>query len=316
MMTGWQDLLQTADERITAPWLGGRNVHTRTRMLRIKGRAPRAHGWYSWKLNARDVEDPKEVAPNHDLLVEKTCMTGYLVGDHFAPDTLHGRIDPAEITKTLERVYLIDDTIDRFSRVVVGRIWTAGQVIFKNLDAPLGPEPDVLQAFYDRAPSITHIKGVTPALESAFRLESYQRTEAERIRAELERKLREEEERRAAEERRAVIATQLGTGAGRREMARIDFLTAARAALAVGGAELLDWRQGPTRREFVVTYRVDDERLQCVVDETMHVIDAGVCLTDHGTGRKGDTLFTLESLPAVIREAIREDKLVKWRHPT
>lgn len=314
-MTGWQDLLQTADERVVAPWLGGRNVHTRTRILRIKGRAPRAHGWYSWKLNARDVEDPQETDADIDLLFDKTCMTGYLVGDHFAPDTLSARVEPAAIASTLERVYLLDDQIERFTRVSVGRMWTAGQIIFRGLEAPLGPEDDVRNAFLDRAPSIAHIKGVTPALEAAFKLETYQRAEGERIRAELERKLREEEEKRVLEERRAAIATQLGTGVGRREMARVDFLAAARAALAVSNAELLDWRHGNSRREFVVTYRVDDERLQCVVDETMHVIDAGICLVDHGSGFKGDTLFTLESLPAVIRQAIREDKLVKWRHP-
>jgi hypothetical protein len=37
-------------------------------------------------------------------------------------------------------------------------------------------------------------------------------------------------------------------------------------------------------------------------------------LTDHRTGEKGDTLFTLESLPAVVRQAIKEHKLVVYRH--
>jgi hypothetical protein len=45
----------------------------------------------------------------------------------------------------------------------------------------------------------------------------------------------------------------------------------------------------------------------------MHIVDAGICLDDH-RGTKGDTRFTLESLPAVVGEAIRGGKLVVWRH--
>ena len=46
----------------------------------------------------------------------------------------------------------------------------------------------------------------------------------------------------------------------------------------------------------------------------MRIIDSGICLQDHNTGEKGDTYFTLESLPAVIRQADREGKLVVYRH--
>lgn len=61
-------------------------------------------------------------------------------------------------------------------------------------------------------------------------------------------------------------------------------------------------------------YRSQARRLECTCDGTMRIIDAGVCLTDHVTGRKGDALLTLESLPSVIREALQEGKLVVWRH--
>jgi hypothetical protein len=44
------------------------------------------------------------------------------------------------------------------------------------------------------------------------------------------------------------------------------------------------------------------------------VVDSGICLQDHRTGVKGDTRFTLESLPTVIGEAIRTGKLVVYRH--
>ena len=37
---------------------------------------------------------------------------------------------------------------------------------------------------------------------------------------------------------------------------------------------------------------------------TLRVVDAGICLVDHGDGHRGDDDLTLDSLPAAIREAI------------
>jgi len=106
-----------------------------------------------------------------------------------------------------------------------------------------------------------------------------------------------------------------GTAVGRRVLAARDFETAAREALKISGAELLDTRPSHNKAEMVVQYRFRERRLECVVDKaTMRVLDAGVCLTDHGTGVKGDRLFTLESLPGVIGEAMNLNKLVVWRH--
>jgi hypothetical protein len=107
----------------------------------------------------------------------------------------------------------------------------------------------------------------------------------------------------------------MGTGLGRRTLAAHDFETAARAALGVGGAVFLDARQGRVPNEMVVQYRINNQRLECVCDKnTLQITDAGICLEDHYTGEKGDTYFSLESLPAVVNEAIRRDKLVVWRH--
>jgi hypothetical protein len=47
--------------------------------------------------------------------------------------------------------------------------------------------------------------------------------------------------------------------------------------------------------------------------ETLRIIDSGICLIDHATDERGDTYFTLESLPAVIAQAIREGHLVIFR---
>jgi len=43
-------------------------------------------------------------------------------------------------------------------------------------------------------------------------------------------------------------------------------------------------------------------------------VDSGICLIDHTTEERGDARFTLESLPAVINEAINDQKLVVFRH--
>jgi hypothetical protein len=65
----------------------------------------------------------------------------------------------------------------------------------------------------------------------------------------------------------------------------------------------------------VVRFRLLGRRFECTCDErTLRILDAGICLVDHATGERGDTRFTLESLPAVILEADRDDKLVVFRH--
>jgi hypothetical protein len=146
-------------------------------------------------------------------------------------------------------------------------------------------------------------------------METWRRDEAERRRVALEQARREEAERRAREERRRELAERLGDGAGRRAMVPLDFAEAARAALAVGGAEYLDHRPSAQRGEVVVRFRVQKQRFECTCDEaTLRIIDAGICLVDHETGERGDTYFTLESLPAVILEARRGGQLVVFRH--
>jgi NAD(P)H-dependent flavin oxidoreductase YrpB (nitropropane dioxygenase family) len=90
---------------------------------------------------------------------------------------------------------------------------------------------------------------------------------------------------------------------------------AARAALALAGAEYLDHRASTQAAEVVVRFRLAGRRFECVCErQTLRIIDAGVCLTDERTGEKGDSRFTLESLPGVIQEAERSGRLVVFRH--
>jgi hypothetical protein len=308
---GWKELLQTGDERVVLPWLGGRTLYSSAQRWSIEGRLPKDHGWHTFKIANREARSEGPADPQPDLL--QHCVRGYLVGDRLVADDVHVDPDPRRITEFSEKVFLIDDGLDRFARVRAGRVSKEGPLVYQGLEMPLGQEDSVLEAFLDQKTSVALVKGVPPALDAAFRMESWQRAEAERRRAELERLRREEEEKRQKEERRKELVKKLGDGEGRREMALHDFDAAARAALAVGGAVFLDAKK-LRRNEWAVRYRLDRQRLECVCDERLRIVDAGICLIDHDTNEKGDTFFTLESLPAVVQQAQRERRLVIFRH--
>jgi hypothetical protein len=315
----WRDLLQVEGETRVFPWVGGRTLRGSDDRVWSITRTPREFGWYRFNIQGRKASVNGAVPAEPDSLAYK--VQGYLVGDRIVPDGVRVDPDPRKIAACSETVYLIEEGLDRFVRVTAGRLFEGGPLIFYGQEMPLGPESEVLNAFLDRTSSVDAIPGVPPALDAAFRMESFQRVEADRRRAEEERRRKEDEERRAQEEKRRQLVEQLGDGAGRRAMAIVDFDQAARAALAVGGAELLDVRRATRRGERIVKFRLGQRRFECTCNEnTLQIIDAGICLTAHYDdeafegGTKGDTWFTLESLPGVIREAEAEGKLVIFRH--
>ena len=309
----WRDLLDQGGRSPAVPWLGGHKLRLGVREWDLMGFLPQEHGWYTFTLDGRRAADPLPAEPDMSN-ISSSVAVGFLVGDQLTTDGPF-IYDRSGVTFRGRTVHLIPEGLDRFTRVVAGNAYEGGPLVFRSQEMPLGPEDEVLAAFLDRAPSIDHIKNVTPALELAFRLECWVRDEAERVRRELaERRAREAAERAAAE-RRHELFKQLGDGAGRRAMARYDFAEAARAALAVGGAELLDARPGYEPGEKVVRYRLMGRRFECVCDEaTLRIVDSGICLTSHDTGVRYDDRFTLESLPPVIVEAERQGKLVIYRH--
>ena len=311
---GWQDLLAVEDTTLVLPWKGGRRVHSHNRTWNITGRTPREHGWYTFKVGGgRDctlvgpADRAESYAEGHRL------MRGFLVGDRLIPDAARVDPDPTKLIEQTEAVFCVDLGLDRFQKAAVIRD-REGALIFLRLEWPEGPEADVLAAYQDRKDSVLNIKGVTPALDLAFRWVSFQRTAAEAHAIEMERRQKEEEAKLAAAERIKTLLKATGTAEGRRALAAQDFNAAAKAALRVSGAELLDVIATHKANEVRVQYRFRERRLECVVNKvTLGVIDAGVCLDDH-RGTKGDTWFTLESLPGVIGEAMDRNKLVVWRH--
>lgn len=308
----WMDLLQSENERIIIPWINGRELNILGRTWYINGKLPDEIGWHEFKIKARKAIWSSVAVPDYSILKNK--VVGYLVGDKFVPDQIRVDIDPVKLSKEFETVYLLEPGLDRFARISAGRICDNGHLIFDSMAFPLGPEDQVLQYFLDQKESLDDISGVVPALDAAFRFESWQRKEAERRRKEAEEQRLAEELKRAEEERKTQLIQRLGDGSGRREMAVIDFEQAARAALIVGGAEYLDHRQSYHRNEWVVRFRYQRRRFECVCDNQLRIIDAGICLTDEYSGEKGDDRFTLESLPSVLKEAMDTGQLVVFRH--
>lgn len=317
----WRDLLTVEGETIVTPWIGGRSLQSGSRRWKIEGQLPPEHGWVEFSIQTRTAQFKAMCDASTDRL--KHRVDGYLVGDRLVPSDVRAvrELNPAKVMEISERVHLIEPGLGRFVRASAGRTSDEGPLVYIQQEMPLGPEWEVQDAFLEVKPGVDDIKGVTPALEVAFYLESWRRVEAERRRLELEERHRQEEEARQLEVRRREIAERLGDGAGRRAVAETDFETAARAALAVGGATFLDSREAPHIGEMVVQFSLNRRRYECTCDRrTLQIIDAGICLTaessddEFAAGTKGDTWLTLESLPAVILEAEREGQLVVFRH--
>lgn len=300
----WDDLL-AEKEAVTLPWTGGRTLYGQKRRWKIVGALPPEYGWCSFEIDGGrtatytgPAEEPFGWEESH-----KKKIVGYLVGDRMIPD--HARIDP-DPDKVFDQtipVHFVDPGLDRFTRAMVV-YYEKTFYVFARMEFPIGPENEVLDAYLERQESVAHIKEVIPAMDLAFRFESQLRfrTEERRqlVEARREERLAEQERQRQRQE----LVRQIGTGEGRRQLARVDFPSAARAALQIGGAELLDTRQAYQRGEQVVQFRLGNQRFECQVEQnTLNVLDSGICLNNH------DKLFTLESLPGVITQAVRERRL-------
>lgn len=328
----WKDLLVNpttvggSTQVKVLPWCGGKQVSDSTQTWTIAGKRPLEHGWYEFNVSGgREARLVSKTETEPDVTFAegfpaKSLVKGYLVGDRLISDTARVDPDPTRLIEQTESVFCVERGLERFTRAVAVRSRDESGLVYVRQEFPEGPEFEVQAAYQDRKSDLSHIAGVTPALDAAFRWVSYQRIRAEQLEVEQE-ALRIEEARlfelrlkeMAEKERVEQLMKDAGNAVGRRALAAKDFRLAAREALRVSGAELLDVRESARKGEMVVQYRFRERRLECVVAQlTLRVIDAGVCLEDH-RGTKGDTWLTLESLPGVIGEAIRLHKLVVYR---
>lgn len=310
----WNQLL-SQDQVVCLPWTGGRVLHGIDRTWKIAGELPPEHGWHRFSVSGSRRASWLGPGDINDSLAERArCITGYLVDDRLISDEASVGTDVKEVFAQGRQTWLVEPGLDRFARATAVQ-HRGGKLIYLRQEFPLGPEAHVLEAYQDRRDSVDDIAHVTPALHVAFLWYTWRRrfTEAERRRvAQL---ARMEARRRRIEERNQRIEVEAWQRAQNRQLAYNDFESAAREALAVSGAELLDERPARIRTERIVQFRFRGRRFECVVQAaTLRIVDAGVCLEDHMTGERGDTLFTLESLPAVLDEAMQTNRLVVFRH--
>jgi DNA anti-recombination protein RmuC len=132
---------------------------------------------------------------------------------------------------------------------------------------------------------------------------------AERLQA--EREMAELRARLAAAQVRAEVEQARQQRIEQQQQAKQNAEDRATEALEKAGARLESCRRvHGTQLEVVFSYM--GERFISLADEyTLQVIDSGICLGHPPS----DRVLTLESLPAVIREAIETDRLVILRAP-
>ena len=300
----WRELL-SRDVVLNLPWFAGRDLRSRGRRWKIRGPMPTTEGWHQFRVDTgRRATWLGPGTEDLEAMDRAPSMAGYLVGDRLVPDGVSDVTGAGAVFDLSVKVRLSPGGLERFTRARLRSI--EGRWIFQREEFPLGPEPELETLFLEGGWGLEAIKGVTPALELVFNLESLRRDRVARQRQRAA-------ERREAAARQRQLARLHSTGVGRRAMARLDFEAAARAALSVSGVKLLDIRPWHSEHERRLRFYHEGLRIECVVDAvTLGVIDAGICLHDHRTGEKGDTYFTLESLPGVITQAARENRLVVY----
>jgi hypothetical protein len=208
----------------------------------------------------------------------------------------------------------------------MSRRWHGGDHLFDYVVFADEPELAAREAWLSEASSLAGIKGVAPSLRAAFGY-ALVRREAGRIGLQVSARevlsrahevaagtlpaltlVHEVEARRftidPASDHRFVAARRRREA----ETATLDNAeNRACVALEPTGAEVLATRHLGDR-SLEVAFRYRGERFIAVVDwETLHVYDSGICLSG------ADEELGLDSLPAVIAEAIDTDRLVITR---
>ena len=178
---GWKSLLQQRDETEILFWHRSGTLRNLNRSWTIKDTRPDCIGWHQFRIDARKAYWLKRSDTPGELTSKQL---GYTIGDRFVGD--YAAIS-SDLAICSERVFCVEPGLDRFTRVSTGRPYENGPLVYHQQEMPVGPEEDVLQAYLDRKNSVSDIKGVHPALDLAFRIESWRRDEIEKRRVEQER---------------------------------------------------------------------------------------------------------------------------------
>ena len=300
-------------------YFGGTRVRTRDRELRTEAGEP---GWLVFEIEGRTAKRVGPADPATDGLPK---LRGVLVGALF-------------FCGTAERVRLMpSDEPPMFASATCYR-WHDGTVVFGELDFEGEVEEAARTALAERR-GIAWVKGASSQLRAAFGWAVASRVAREKkiplsVREAWPRLgeiadegddaagslLEHLEEMRhgprvvvAGEAIRLRRVIERATEA-RGEATLANAAERAETALGAAGARVLAIRRLDGGRHLEVRFEFGGETFVALADAlTLNVIDAGICLVDHGDGHRGDEDLTLDSLPSAIREAIDLGVLVITR---
>jgi hypothetical protein len=339
-------------EEMVLPYLGGGSVDLPGRRLRLTREV--TAGWWRFSIKGRDATPEAPADPPSEVLEKLPAVRGHMCGTrlvhagatsedvHLMPEEEPPRFAPVKtrrwhsgdllfdalefegdaeetVRRALEEGRSIHDVkgVSAALRAAFG--YALADVVSRRLQIPARP----LEL---RGKVLAIADGGVPAAEAALRHLADERdlaARAERVRVE---DLRRAAELAARAARAAHLPPPAVPPAGFEEPERFHIWTQfrripednrrdrddaprrAERALRAAGAEMSSSRR-LAEGLLEVTYRFQGERFISIVNATtLQVMDAGVCLAG------ADAMVTLESLPAVIREAIDEGSLVITRH--
>lgn len=316
---------------VILPYLGGPFVFTADRRYRLAERV--TPGWWRFTLSGRRAraleEVPAEALPEPERQPDGRSLLprvrGHLCGMYLFTDGAQ-----AEPLALVPPTTYEPDAPARFSPCVARR-WHSGDLVYEAIDFETEAEDKARCAYQDHA-SLAGISGVPATLRAAFgfalvtqaalavrsfvlpiEVRSHLFAIAEGGPPEAERTLGRLIARRATAHAAGAAQAPAGAAAVHTPLHRsyhgrsaASAVERAERALGAAGAELLDTRERGDALE--VTYRFHGQRFHSLVHPaTLQVMDAGICLDGC------DEMITLESLPAVIREAMDSGELVITR---
>jgi hypothetical protein len=296
------------------PYFGGPFVETGERRLRLVGDAE--PGYWRFEVSGRNARPLAAVEPPD--LSGLPAVRGYAVAAYLV-----------SAGGTAERLGLAPPDEPLPFTPIVARRWPTGELLFDVWDFESGVEDEVRRAYDDRS-TLAAVRGASAALRAAFGYAVLLRTAREvgvparpvESRAHLAALADEGEPaarrvlglldaERAAERETARTAVVAASPTPEWTRARDEALSRRASALTDRVADALFAARAGLRglrrlagNQIEVRYDLDGEHFVSIVDvDTLQVVDAGICLS--GSDRE----LTLESLPAVIREAMRTGRL-------
>jgi len=302
-----------ASAELVMLYLGGATVDAADRTLRVEGDA--RVGWWRFRAAGRRATPIGPAEPPD--LSGLPAVRGYAIGEWLVGEG--GRT---------ERVHLLPDDEPPLFSPLRARRWHGGALVFEELEFESGIEEEVRRALEDGR-SLVDVRGVPAPLRAAyayalvdregrtlgvpispFEIRKHVAAIASEGRERAAILLRDLEARRNAEEAVTREARFLASAreAALRPVPEASLEERVQKALEAAGARLRRLRR-MARDLAEVIWDFEGGTFLTLIDERgLRVLDAGICLAGH------DAEVTLESLPAVVREAIEIGEIVVTRH--